>query len=247
MNTSDESICISDLQKVDKSSISVPNSDLPKIITDPSDLSDLETNGKFRVSIFGSARMQPGDSFYEMTYRLAKELAQRDIGIVSGGGPGIMEAANKGHKEGSEGNDSSSIGLTIRLPFEAEHNDFLDREKYFEKFSNRLDQFMRLSNAVVVMPGGIGTCLELFYTWQLIQVKHICPIPIILYGKMWRHLLDWVRMDLRDRYKTISPEDFEMPHYSPDLKDLVDVIEYVKSAYDDSDGESCLNHVVYPK
>ncbi len=234
-----------ELSKNDPTCVHIPNADLPEIITDPSDLSDLEKNGKFRVSIFGSARMQPGDTFYQMTQKLAKELAERDMGIVSGGGPGIMEAANKGHKEGSNSSDTNSIGLTIRLPFEAEHNEFLDREKYFDKFSDRLDQFMRLSNAVVVMPGGIGTALELFYTWQLIQVKHICPIPIICIGKQWRHLLDWVKDDLRDRYKTISPEDFDFVHYAPNIEEAIKIIEDVKTIHDEAEGDVCLNHVVY--
>lgn len=229
----------------DHTCVNVPDADLPEIITDSQDLGDLEKNGQFRVSIFGSARMQPGDTFYQMTYHLAKALGEREIGVVSGGGPGIMEAANKGHYDGDTTHTTNSIGLTVRLPFEKEHNNYLDREKYFEKFSGRLDQFMRLSNAVVVMPGGIGTCLELFYTWQLIQVKHICPIPVIVIGKMWRHLLDWIKEDLRDRYKTISPGDLDMVHYAPDIEDAIKIIEDVKTLYDEADGDVCLNHVIY--
>ena len=229
----------------DPTCIHIPDADLPQIVSEEEDLSDLENNGQFRVSIFGSARMKPGDTFYQMTYHLAKALAERDMGVVSGGGPGIMEAANKGHIDGDSTHKTNSIGLTVRLPFEKEHNDFLDRERYFEKFSDRLDQFMRLSNAVIVMPGGIGTCLELFYTWQLIQVKHICPIPIICIGKQWRHLLDWVKEDLAEKYKTISPEDLDMVHYAPDIESAIKIIEDVKTMHDEADGDVCLNHVVY--
>lgn len=147
----------------------------------------------FRVTIFGSARIDAKDKVYKQVYKLAKKIGEHGFDMVTGGGPGIMEAANLGHQEGDVKNISDDIGLPIYLPWENEANKHLEIKKNFKKFSGRLDNFMALSSVVVVMPGGIGTCLELFYTWQLIQVKHINPVPIILVGKMWKELIKWVK------------------------------------------------------
>ena len=157
----------------------------------------LEHPEVFRVSIFGSARTRPGDPEYQRAEKLAYKLGKREIGVVTGGGPGQMEAANKGHEESLS--SSNSIGLTVRLPYEAESNGFVNVEKHFQKFGNRLDHFMALSNAVVVTAGGIGTCLEFFYTLQLTQVKHICPIPIILLDPMWNEVYGWLKSTVQQR------------------------------------------------
>ena len=123
----------------------------------------------FRVTIFGSARLKSDDPRYKQIQSLAKMVAKEGFDVVTGGGAGIMEAANKGHKEGRKGNkDIHSFGLNIKLPMEQVANKHLDIKKDFERFSNRLDYFMYLSNIVVVAPGGIGTLLELYYTWQLV-------------------------------------------------------------------------------
>lgn len=150
-------------------------------------------NDFFRVSIFGSARIKPQTQNYQDVYELAFQLAMRGVDIVTGGGPGLMDAANKGAKDG--GKRSRSIGLPIVLPFESDANAHLDVKREHRRFSSRLDEFMRISHAVVVTPGGIGTILELFYTWQLLQVKHITPRPILLIGgdKMWPELFSWLR------------------------------------------------------
>ena len=147
----------------------------------------------FRVSIFGSARIKAQSEQYKQVYELAFQLSTRGIDIVTGGGPGLMDAANKGAKDGC--NQSRSIGLPIELPFESDANSHLDVKRQHRRFSSRLDEFMRISHAVVVTAGGIGTILELFYTWQLIQVGHIIPRPIILMGgeRMWHELLDWIK------------------------------------------------------
>ncbi len=144
----------------------------------------------YRVSIFGSARIQPDSPEYKSVYDLAYELSKRGADIVTGGGPGLMEAANRGAKAGSS--QSRSFGLSIQLPFEGDANSHLDVKYEHQRFSSRLDEFMRMSHAVVITPGGIGTLLELFYTWQLLQVKHIEKRPVILVGSMWKGLLDWV-------------------------------------------------------
>jgi uncharacterized protein (TIGR00730 family) len=154
-------------------------------------LTEMETDF-FRVCIFGSARLKPESKFYKQVYELAKQLSIRGVDIVTGGGPGLMEAANKGAKDGS--NLCRSIGLHIELPFEASTNNHLDVKRAHRRFSSRLDEFMRISHAVVVTPGGIGTLLELFYTWQLIQVEHIKSRPIVLLGddEMWSEMLGWL-------------------------------------------------------
>lgn len=146
----------------------------------------------FRVAIFGSARIKENDPRYKQIYSLAKMIAEEGMDVVTGGGPGIMEAANKGHKEGRKGKEIHSFGLNIMLPHEQAANKHLDIEKDFAKFSDRLDYFMHLSNVVVVAPGGIGTILELMYTWQLMQVDHTCNQPIILLGKMWQPFIEWI-------------------------------------------------------
>ena len=160
--------------------------DLDKVIT------DMGTDF-YRVSIFGSARIKPDTEEYKGVYTLAKELAENGADIVTGGGPGLMEAANAGAKEGSS--KSKSFGIRIDLPFEATPNEHLDIKFYHKRFSSRLDEFMRISHAVVVTPGGIGTLLELLYTWQLIQVNHISARPIILVGDMWNGFLDWIKSE----------------------------------------------------
>jgi len=137
----------------------------------------------YRVSIFGSARIKPNTEEYMEVYDLAKKLAKNNADIVTGGGPGLMEAANAGAKDGSS--KSKSFGLHVDLPFETSPNEHLDITYHHKRFSSRLDEFMRISHAVIVTPGGIGTILELLYTWQLIQVSHISERPIILVGKMW--------------------------------------------------------------
>ena len=153
----------------------------------------LKINQKhFRVAIFGSARTKKGTPHYKLVHSLAKKIADEGMDIVTGGGPGLMDAASRGH-HASKNKTSHSVGLTIQLPREQFDGYHLDVKKDFKKFSGRLDTFMKLSNVVVGAPGGIGTVLELFYTWQLVQVEHICNTPIILLGSMWEPLLDWVK------------------------------------------------------
>lgn len=197
----------------------------------------------FRVAIFGSARIKPNDKIFEEVLLLAKEIGKKNIDIVSGGGPGIMEAANLGHQMGSSGN-SKSIGLTIELPWENEGNQHLDKQKHFQKFSNRLDHFMALSNVVIVMPGGIGTCLEFFYTLQLTQVKHICSIPIILHGKMWHELVKWI-----EKYPIknglVSPEDIENVFSVKNNEQALKIIFDRQKEFKEKGPEYCVNSKKY--
>ena len=158
----------------------------------PRSIRDELKRKEFRVTVFGSARIKKDDKIYKQVFDLAFEIGKHKFDIVTGGGPGLMEAGNAGHEAGDKGHKSDSIGLVIKLPWESKGNKHLEIKKEFNTFSKRLDTFMALSKVVVIMPGGIGTCLELFFTWQLLQVKHLKPIPIIVVGKMWEKLIDWV-------------------------------------------------------
>ena len=171
-------------------------------------LTEMETDF-YRVCIFGSARIAADSAIYAQVEELAEALARMGVDIVTGGGPGLMEAANKGAKKGSQG--AWSIGLPIELPFESDANSHLDVKSQHRRFSSRLDEFMRISHAVIVVPGGIGTLLELFYTWQLMQVNHIKPRPLILLAAddTWHSFLSWMRLHPL-KNKLMSERDFEM-------------------------------------
>lgn len=148
---------------------------------------------RFRVAIFGSARLTENSPEYHLVFNLARLIASAEMDLVTGGGPGLMEAASNGFYEGKEDGSVNSIGLNIKLPKEQRFATHLDIKRQFERFSERLDSFVALSNAFVVTPGGIGTILELFYTWQLAQVREIVNKPLILMGEMWFDLLAWMR------------------------------------------------------
>lgn len=173
----------------------------------------------YRVCIFGSARIKPDTEDYKRVKLLAFELSARGVDIVTGGGPGLMEAANCGAKEAGA-QRTRSIGLPIQLPFESDANSHLDVKYHHRRFSSRLDEFMRISHAVVVTPGGIGTLLELLYTWQLLQVGHIQPKPVILLGRdMWSGFLEYMKNEPLRR-QLMNESDF-------DQLILVDTVEEV--------------------
>jgi len=179
---------------------------------------------RFAVAIFGSARIKNDRPMYKKVYNLAKMLGERDIDVVTGGGPGLMNAANSGHKAGSRKTRAHSIGLGIKLPMEQSFNSSLDEKETFMRFTQRLDKFMLLSNAVVVASGGVGTLLELFYTWQLVQVKHKDKIPVILLGPMWPGLLKWLKENpLNKGY--FDNFDYDMLYYAKTEKEAIDLID----------------------
>lgn len=168
----------------------------------------------YRTCIFGSARIKPDTKLYKDVSNLARFLAWEGIDVLTGGGPGLMEAANHGAAVGKQEKKtrSMSYGLSIELPFEPDANSHLDVKRHHHKFSSRLDDFMRLSHSIIVTPGGIGTALELFFAWQLIQVKHIEMRPIVLLDKeFWQGLIDWMTQFPLGR-KLVSPEDFNFIH-----------------------------------
>ncbi|MDB9779470.1 TIGR00730 family Rossman fold protein [Flavobacteriaceae bacterium] len=160
------------------------------------------------VSIFGSARTQPDHAYYKLATDVAAAVAKAGYGVITGGGPGIMEAANKGAQEA----DGPSVGLNIALPFEQSSNPYIDKDKNlsFEYFFIRKVMFVKYAQAFVVLPGGFGTLDELFESLTLIQTKKITRVPIILVGnKFWSGLIDWIKNVLIED-KLISPEDLDL-------------------------------------
>jgi uncharacterized protein (TIGR00730 family) len=146
---------------------------------------------RYRVTIFGSARAKQGTFAYEETKRLAAALAEMGCDIITGGGPGLMQAANEGAASRPE--RARSIGVRVDLPFEQDVNSFVGLAFEHRTFFTRLHQFVIASDAFIVAPGGIGTVLEMTMIWQLLQVRHVADVPLILVGKMWPPLVEWAR------------------------------------------------------
>jgi len=146
---------------------------------------------RYRVTIFGSARIRPGTFGYEETKRVARVLAELGCDIITGGGPGLMQAANEG--AAASGGQAQSVGIRVDLPFEQEVNSFVGMAFEHRTFFTRLHQFVLASDAFVVAPGGIGTVLETMLIWQLLQVEHLHDTPLILVGQMWPGLVEWAR------------------------------------------------------
>lgn len=177
------------------------------------------------VSIFGSARTKEENPYYILAEQIAFNLTQRGYGIITGGGPGIMEAGNKGAERGG----GTSVGLNIDLPFEQHFNPFIDNDKNldFDYFFVRKVMFVKYSQGFVVMPGGFGTLDELFEAITLIQTFKIGRFPIILVGRsFWSGMMDWIKEVLLEREGNISPENLE-------LFSIVDTADEAVKAIDD--------------
>lgn len=150
----------------------------------------------YRVSIFGSARIEREDALYGQIKSLSSQLSAMGCDIVTGGGPGLMQAANEGENEGDPTNRTRSIGVRVELPFEQGANPYVEKAFLHRTFFSRLQHFLRLSNAFIVVNGGIGTALETLMVWQLLQVKHIENVPLIFLGTMWRELVEWAKRNM---------------------------------------------------
>jgi len=149
---------------------------------------------RYRVTIFGSARARAGSFGYEETKRVAGALAELGCDIITGGGPGLMQAANEGAASSPE--RAKSVGIRVDLPFEQDVNAFVGLAFEHRTFFTRLHQFVLLSDAFLVAPGGIGTVLEMLMVWQLLQVRHLRDTPLILVGQMWPGLVEWARASM---------------------------------------------------
>ena len=167
---------------------------------------------RYRVTIFGSARAKPGTYVYDEVKRIAKALAEMGCDIITGGGPGLMQAANEGATAANAPERNRSVGIRVDLPFEQEVNPFVQQAFEHKTFFSRLHHFVLTSDAFVVTPGGIGTVLELMMVWQLLQVKHVHDVPLILVGKMWAELVNWAKAHLlMPQLPLASPEDMKIP------------------------------------
>jgi uncharacterized protein (TIGR00730 family) len=167
---------------------------------------------RYRVTIFGSARARPGSYAYEEVKRVATALAEMGCDVITGGGPGLMQAANEGAVAASAPQGSQSVGIRVDLPFEQEVNPFVLQAFEHKTFFTRLHHFVLTSDAFVVVPGGIGTVLELMMVWQLLQVRHVRDTPLILVGKMWADLVEWARAHLlTPELRLASVEDMKIP------------------------------------
>ncbi|MCW2915595.1 MAG: hypothetical protein JWN52_3663 [Actinomycetia bacterium] len=172
------------------------------------------------VSLFGSARTKPGSAEYELAVEIGAKLADAGYAVVTGGGPGIMEAGNKGADE----NGGISVGLGIELPFEQSMNDYIDIGLEFRYFFVRKTMFVKYSQAFVVLPGGFGTLDELFEAITLVQTKKITQFPIVLVGtEFWGGLLDWIKATMLPSGK-ISPSDPELLQLTDDPDEVVRII-----------------------
>ncbi|MBP8791915.1 MAG: TIGR00730 family Rossman fold protein [Lutibacter sp.] len=181
------------------------------------------------VSIFGSARTKPEDTYYKLAESIAFELTQNGYGIVTGGGPGIMEAGNKGANRGK----GTSVGLNIDLPFEQHDNPYIDSDKSldFDYFFVRKVMFVKYSQGFVVMPGGFGTMDELFEAITLIQTHKIGKFPIVLVGrKFWSGLMDWIKNTLVEE-GNISSQDLDLISIVDTEKEVLDVINTFYKKY----------------
>lgn len=181
------------------------------------------------VSIFGSARTKPEDAVYKMAEETASQLVRHGYGVITGGGPGVMEAANKGaHSQGGK-----SVGLNIDLPFEQHENPYIDRDKIlnFEYFFVRKVMFVKYSQGFIVMPGGFGTLDELFEAVTLIQTKKIGAFPIVLLGRdYWSGLFDWIKSVLL-KQGNINEEDLDLIHLVDTSEEAVAVVDDFYSQY----------------
>ncbi|QHL88456.1 TIGR00730 family Rossman fold protein [Nibribacter ruber] len=182
------------------------------------------------VSIFGSARTKADNPYYIMAEEIAAKLVRHGYGVITGGGPGIMEAGNKGaHSEGGR-----SVGLNIHLPFEQFNNIYIDPDKLinFDYFFVRKVMFVKYAQGFIGMPGGFGTLDELFEAITLIQTKKIGRFPIVLVGKAyWQGMFDWIRDVMLHQESNISPEDMDLVHLVDNATDAVKVIDDFYSKY----------------
>lgn len=188
------------------------------------------------ISIFGSARTKPEDKYYKTAVQLAYRLSQEGFGVITGGGPGIMEAGNRG----ATMNDGTSVGLNIELPHEQGNNPYISPDKVlnFNYFFVRKVMFVKYAQAFVAFPGGFGTMDELFEVLTLIQTGKIEGVPVILFGSdFWNGMRDWIQNILSDKFETISPKDMDL---IPVTDDIEEVIKIINAFYEDK------QHVLKP-
>lgn len=180
---------------------------------------------RYRVTIFGSARAKPGKYAYDEVRRVATVLAEMGCDIITGGGPGLMQAANEGVAAAKAPDRGTSVGIRVDLPFEQEVNPFVLQAFEHKTFFTRLHHFVLASDAFVVVPGGIGTVLELMMIWQLLQVRHVRDTPLILVGKMWPDLVEWAETHLLTTEPPLAnADDMKIPQCVSSADEAVAVL-----------------------
>ena len=186
------------------------------------------------VSIFGSARVKPDHPHYQLAEKIAARLTEEGFGVITGGGPGIMEAANKGAKL----NNGLSVGLNIDLPFEQSSNPYIDHDKNLNHrfFFVRKVMFVKYSQAFIALPGGLGTMDELFEVLTLTQTGKINHVPIILVGKeFWTPLKDWIQSTMLEKNNYVSPKDMDL---MPIVDDPEEIVSIMNEFYEGEKGTS---------
>ncbi|HMP06734.1 MAG TPA: LOG family protein [Lacipirellulaceae bacterium] len=184
---------------------------------------------RYRVTIFGSARALPGSVAYEETKRAAQSLAELGCDIITGGGPGLMQAANEG---AAAADGARSVGIRVDLPFEQHANAFVKQTFEHRTFFSRLHQFVIASDAFIVAPGGIGTVLELMMIWQLLQVQHLHDVPLLLVGPMWPGLVDWAQTAMLAFDPPLAgADDFQIPQCVASADEAIEIIKQHVAAW----------------
>ncbi len=182
------------------------------------------------VSVFGSARTEVDNKYYKSAEEIGYLLTQKGYGVITGGGPGIMEAANKGAQRGK----GKSVGLNIELPFEQSHNRFIDNDKLlnFDYFFVRKVMFIKYAQGFIVLPGGVGTLDELFEAITLIQTGKIGRFPIVLFGSSyWQGIVDWMKLIMLEAERNISDEDLDLFNIVDTPSEAVEIIETFYKTY----------------
>lgn len=179
----------------------------------------------FGISVFGSARIKPDDTYYQQTYEITKQLAQNGFTIITGGGPGIMEAANKGAHDGG----GASVGLNIKLPHEQIPNIYQNLHLQFRYFFARKVMFVKYSMGYLCMPGGFGTLDEFFEALTLMQTAKIYPMPLILFGsEYWSEMHDWVKHKMLT-HDTITDHDLSLVKMTDDIDEVIEILKQHRS------------------
>jgi hypothetical protein len=180
---------------------------------------------RYRVSIFGSARAKPGTFVYNEVKRVATALSGLDCDIVTGGGPGLMQAANEGAAAAGDASRNRSVGIRVDLPFEQDANPFVEQAFTHGTFFTRLHHFVLASDAFVVVPGGIGTVLEATMIWQLLQVRHVADVPLVFVGKMWAEFVGWAQKHMLPTDPPLAgPQDMAIPHCVADGDEAIALV-----------------------
>ncbi|HEY9879975.1 MAG TPA: LOG family protein [Leptolyngbyaceae cyanobacterium] len=195
---------------------------------------------RYRVTIFGSARITPETEIYQGVKQLASELTLLGCDIITGGGPGLMQAANEGSVLADPADQTRSIGIRVNLAFEQKANPFVEQVYQHRTFFSRLHHFVLISNAFIVVPGGIGTALEAFMIWQLLQVHQLHDTPLIMIGDMWKDLTHWAEAHMVNTQPSMAdPVDITIPQCTDNFGTAIDILKQSHALWCKQTGASC--------